>query len=304
MADEPKHAGAPSALAEREPVVLPRLLKPRAVSLRAVGLIMGAELLAFAIVVLTNSVLGSVALVLGGLVMWSFHRRAEAQRAIAGTERGRELLDLNRVEEAAVVLDEVLARRSTPAHTRPLAAFNRALVALRLARYHEARVRLDAVLESGWLENRRFLQNFAPVVYASAMLVAVLQGDLDAAAAYHKKGRRNAFDLERHWFVAESFDLARRERWTDLLNKFERSWEAIEGTVSGVGIRQLQLLKAYALERLSVREDNYRGLHSGDDEARALLHGIRPGRFDHLAAQWPELREFMQSHRLTDPAGH
>jgi len=301
VADEPKQAADPSALAEREPAALPRLLKPRTVTLRTVGAIVGVEALAFVIALLTQSVMGSIGLVLGGLVLWSFHRRAELQRAIAGTERGRELLDLNRVDEAAVALDEVLARRSTPPHTRPLAAFNRALVALRLARYREARVRLDAVLDSGWLENRRFLQNFAPVVYASAMLVAVLQGDLAAAAAYHQKGRRSVFDLERHWFVAESFELARRERWTDLLNKFERSWEAIEGTVSGVGIRQLQLLKAYALARVGEREDNYRGLHSGE-ETRALLHGIRPGRFDHLAVQWPELREFMQAHRLTADA--
>jgi hypothetical protein len=51
------------------------------------------------------------------------------------------------------------------------------------------------------------------------------------------------------------------------------------------------------LTRLGEREDNYRGLHSGQ-EVSALLHGIRPGRFDYLAQRWPELREFMQTHRL------
>ena len=301
MADEPQSAAeSSSALAEREVIALPRLLKPRAVSLRAIGVVMAAEFAALGFVLLTNSVWGSVGLALGGIVLWSFHRRTEAQRSIAGTERARELLDLNRVDEAAAALDVVLARRSTPPHTRPLAAFNRALVALRLGRYSEARARLDGVLESGWLDNRKFLQNFAPAVYASAMLVAVLEGDLDSAERYHQKGRRNAFDLERHWFVAESFNLARRERWNELLNRFEHSWEAIEGTVSGAGIRQLQLLKAYALTRASEHQDNYRGLHSGE-EIRALLHGIRPGRFDHLVGQWPELREFMQAHRLTGP---
>ena len=297
MVDEVEQATEPTALAEREPIALPRLLSPRQVSLRAIGVVVAVEVAAFSLAVVTQfGAAFGVALV--GILVWSFHRRAESQRALASIERARELLDLNRAEEAATELDQLLARRSTPPHTRPLAAFNRALVDLRRARYAHARARLDAVLDSGWLENRRFLQNFAPLVHAAAMLVAVLEGDLEAAERYHRAGRSSAFDLDRHWFVAESFDLARRERFTELLSKFERSWEAIEGTVSGTGIRQLQLLEAYALSRVSGREDHYRGLHSGQ-EIHALLHGIRPGRFDHLAAQWPELREFMQSHRLT-----
>jgi tetratricopeptide (TPR) repeat protein len=292
VADEP----TPTALAEREHS-LPRLISPPAVTGRVIGVVIAAEVVAFGIIGVTGSLVGGFGPVLGALLLWSFHRRTAAQLSISQIEKARELLDLDRVDEAATMLDEVLARRSTPPHTRPLAAFNRALVAFRRGRFAEARARLDAVLESGWLENRRFLQNFAPVVHAAAMLVAVLQGDLEAAERYHSKGRRNAFDLDRHWFVAESFELARRERWTDLLAKFERSWEAIEGTVSGAGIRQLQLLEAYARTRLGAGEDNYRGQHSGE-QIHALLHGIRPGRFDHLASQWPELREFMQAFRL------
>jgi hypothetical protein len=304
VADEPQtaHSGdernrLSQALAEREPAALPRLLSPRSVSLRAAGVVFGVEIGALTLAIATSSFWAPFGLAVGGILVWSVHRRTEAQRALTGIERARELVDLNRADEAAVALDDVLTRRATPPHTRPLAAFNRGLVALRKGRFAEARARFDGVLASGWLDNRKFLQSFAPAVYASAMLVAVLQGDLEAAARYHRDGRKNPFDLERHWFVAESFDLARRERFSELIAKLERSWEAIEGTVSGVGIRQLQLLEAYARARVGAREDNYRGLHSGD-EIHGLLHGIRPGRFEHLAAQWPELREFMQAHRL------
>ncbi|HLT38531.1 MAG TPA: hypothetical protein VK034_19725 [Enhygromyxa sp.] len=298
MTEEPEQDTRQTALAERDQAVLPRLLSPRAVSLRALGVVALAELGVVGLAMLSHSFFVSCGLAVGAILVWSVHRRGEAQRAVARIERARELLDLSRVDEASAVLDEILARRSTPPHLRPLAAFNRALVALRHARFDEARARLDGVLSSGWLERRRYLQNFAPTVYASVMLVAVLQGDLEAAERYHQLGRSNSFDLDRHWFVAESFDLARRERFAELLAKLERSWEAIEGTVSGVGIRQLQLLEAYALARLSEREDNYRGQHSGQ-EIHSRLHGIRPGRFDHLAAQWPELREFMQAKGLT-----
>ncbi len=298
VADEPAQPRDQAALVER-PRALPKLLSPRAVTLRSLGVVMAAEITAMTLALVTSSFWLPFGVTLTVILLWSFHRRSEAQLAITGIERARELLDLNRVDEAAAALDEVLARRSTPPHTRPLAAFNRALVALRRGEFADARARLDAVLESGWLEGRKFLQNFAPPVYASAMLVAVLEGDLEAAERYHQQGRRNAFDLDRHWFVAESFDLARRGAFSELLDRFERSWEAIEGTVSGAGVRQLQLLEAYALTRLAEREDHYRGMHSGR-EIHALLHGIRPGRFDHLAASWPELRDFMQAHGLLE----
>jgi tetratricopeptide (TPR) repeat protein len=288
--------GAALVATQRVPT-LPKLVTPRQVSVRAVGVVLAAEFLTGLVAIATATFWTPFALMLAAILVWSVRRRTEAQRAITGVERGRELLDLNRVDEAEAALDQVLARPATPSHTRPLAAFNRGLVALRQGRFAEARARLDAVLASGWLDNRKYLQNFAPVVYASAMLVAVLEGDLEAADRYHRDGRQNPLDLDRHWFVAEAFYLARSERFTELLTKFERSWEAIEGTVSGSGIRQLQLLQAYALTRVSEHEDNYRGQHSGH-EVHALLHGIRRGRFANLAAQWPELREFMVANRL------
>jgi len=129
------------------------------------------------------------------------------------------------------------------------------------------------------------------------MVAAVLDGDLEAADHWRAEGHRSPANLERHWFVADAFCLARREQWNALLQLLDRHWDAIEGTVSGVGIRQLQLLRALALTRLHQDEDNYRGLHSGE-EIDALLHGIRPGRFDHLSRSWPALREFMAARHL------
>ena len=276
---------------------LPKLLEPRQVSLRAFGAVIGVELLAFFTWLATDLLVLPCAILFAGLFAWTFIRRGNAHKTITANERARELLDLNRVDEAAALLDELLASRSTPANLKPLTAFLRGLVALVKGEHAEARSRLRAVLESGWLANRRTLQSLAPSVYATACLAATLDGDLEAAASWREQGQRSAASLDRHWFVADAFLLARRERWTELLPTLERNWDAIEGTVSGVGIRQLQLLEAYALTRIAEREDNYRGVHSGH-EITALLHGVRPGRFDYLAVNWPELREFMQAHGL------
>jgi hypothetical protein len=292
-ADDSDEAGP---LAQRG-TALPKLLRPRQVSLRTLGVVLMAELAVFIGWVATGMTWLSFALLFGGLFAWSFRRRADLHRALTGSERARELLDLGNVEESGRLLDQLLASRRTPPNIRPFAAYYRALVAARRGEFEQARRRLQDVIDSGWLANHRTLQNLAPAVYASAMLLAVLDGDLAGAERWRSEGQRCAANLERHWFVPDSFLLARRNAWMELLRKLESNWDAIEGTVSGVGIRQLQMLEAYALARLGEREDNYRGHHSGR-EISTLLHGIRPGRFDYLAHRWPELREFMLTHHL------
>jgi hypothetical protein len=286
-------------LAERE-AKLPKLLKPRQVTLRSLAVVLVAELVVLVGWFATGMTWLSFALLFAGLFAWSFRRRADVHRSLTTSERARELLDLGNVDESAQLLDQLLASRRTPPNIRPFAAFYRALVSIRRGEFEQARARLQAVIDSGWLGNHRTLQNLAPAVYASSMLIAVLDGDLAGAERWRSEGQRCAANLERHWFVPDTFLLARRNAWTELLRKLETSWDAIEGTVSGVGIRQLQMLEAYALARLGEREDNYRGHHSGR-EISTLLHGIRPGRFDYLAHRWPELREFMLTHHLLAP---
>ncbi|PRQ03751.1 hypothetical protein ENSA5_13010 [Enhygromyxa salina] len=295
--DNPSEPTDKAELAVREDAPLPRLLKPREVSMRAFGAVLGAELFALVGWYLTGWPWLSFGLLFAGLLAWTFRRRGNTHRAIAANERARELLDLGQTDEATALLDQLLSARQTPANIRPFAAYYRALVSIRRGEFGDARARIRAVVESGWLGNRRTLQSLAPAVYASAMLACVLDGDTQAADRWRAEGHRCAANLKRHWFVADAFMAARRNHWDELLRALETSWDAIEGTVSGAGIRMLQLLEAYALARVGERQDNYRGLHSGR-EINALLHGIRPGRFDHLARRWPELREFMRARGL------
>lgn len=283
----------------KRPAALPKLLKPRQVSLRAFGVVLAAELVVFFGWLATGMTWLSFGLLFAGLFAWSFRRRGDVHRALTSSERARELLDLEHVDASAQLLDHLLASRRTPPNVRPFAAYYRALVAIRRGEFEQARARLQGAIDSGWFGNRRSLQGLAPAVYASAMLLAVLEGDLNAAERSREEGQRCAANLERHWFVPDSFLLARRSAWAELLRKLETNRDAIEGTVSGIGMRQLQMLEAYALTRLGEREDNYRGHHSGR-EISALLHGIRPGRFDYLAHRWPELREFMLAHHLLE----
>ena len=287
------------ALNERAPTQ-PRLLTPRQVALRTVGVVFAVEFVVLLAWFVSGTTWVGFALLFAGLFGWSFRRRGDVQRALTLSERARELLELGNVDEAAKLLDDLLTGNRAPPNARPLPAYYRSLVSIRRGEFEQARERLQGVINSGWLENRRSLQSLAPAVYATAMMNAVLEGDLVEAERWRSEGQRCAANLDRHWFIPDIFLLARRNAWTELLRKLETSHDAIEGTVSGIGIRQLQMLEAYALARLGEREDNYRGHHSGR-EISALLQGIRPGRFDYLARRWPELREFMLAHHLLAP---
>ncbi len=291
-------ATASSALVSQRPEVhLPKLATPRQASVRAVGVILLAETLAGVAWALSSSAWLGFGVLFGAVFAWSFRRRADLQRALTQNERARELLDLGQIDEAEALLNTLITQHRTPPNIRPFAAYYRGLAAMRRGAYTEARARLESVIESGWLGNRRSLQNLAPAIYAAATLAAVLDGELEIAEKWRAEGHRCPANLERHWFVADGFTLARTERWIELLTLLDQRWDAIEGTISGVGIRQLQLLKALALTRLNERGDNYRGLFSGE-EIGALIHGLRPGRFDHLSTSWPALAEFMRSRHL------
>ncbi|NVB39996.1 hypothetical protein G6O69_19280 [Pseudenhygromyxa sp. WMMC2535] len=288
---------APQAAQKTRPPELPKLLTPRQTSLRAVGMVFGAEIVIGVLWALSQSAWLALGLFVGAAMLWGRQRRGNLQAAMTANERAREFLDLGALDDAEAVLDEVLASRRTPPSIRCFAAYYRALTSLRRGDYADARARLHGVLDSQWVNNGRTLQGIAPGVYASMALAATLDGDLEDAERWRELGRRSPASLERHWFVSDAYVLARRQRWTELLEFLERHQDAIEGTVSGVGIRQLQLLKAFALTQLQEREDNYRGLHSGED-IHAMLHGTRRGRFDHIAKRWPELRAFMAAHHL------
>src|SRR5690606_13652391 len=68
---EAEQAAGQTALAEREEPSLPRLLTPRQVSWRAIGVVLAAELGALGLALLTNSMAGGLGIALAAIVVWS-----------------------------------------------------------------------------------------------------------------------------------------------------------------------------------------------------------------------------------------
>ena len=132
----------------------------------------------------------------------------------------------------------------------------------------------------------------APIVYSGAALAATLDGDLREAGRLQAEGKAQSSSLQRYWYLSDAALMARERRFSQLLRYVEEHREAAEGTITGLSMRRLQLLEAFATHELAKGEDEYRGLHSGAD-IKAMLHGIRAGRLDTMALRWGELREFM-----------
>ncbi len=280
---------------------LPTLRGPHYQTLRSLGVLVGVELAVVPIALATLNPMLAALLPVTLFFAWVFWLRRQSNEALKACNQGADLLDRGRFEAAEQVLDDVLVRRRMVTHLQPLAAYHRARIELFRGNLEGARVRLVAVMASGWFGPNRMLQALAPQVQSALALTAALQGDLDAAERSLADGKAGPNSLERWWYLADAVVTLRRGRPAELIRQLDEQRDDIEATLSGRGLRQLQLLEAFALTQLAEREDNYRGVHSGAD-IDALLHGQRPGTFDFMAGSWPQLRDFMHSRRLFAPA--
>lgn len=286
----------PHALAPRASK-LPTLRGPAYPTLRSLAVLVGVELLVVPAMLMTASPLLAIVLATTLFATWALWMRRKGAAVLQACNRGADLLDRGRLDEAEQLLEQVLARDRAITQLMPVAAFHRARIELQRGNLADAQARLSALLASGWFAPGKLLQSLAPQVQATLALVAALRNELELATQVLGAGKAGPSSLDRWWVLPEAVLELRRGRHGEVLRRIAEQREDLEATLSGRGLRQLQLLEAYALACVVEREDNYRGTHSIGD-VDALLHGVRPGSFDFMAVEWPGLREFMQAKRL------
>lgn len=276
---------------------LPTLRGPHYPTLRSLGMLFGIELVTIPLALMALNPMVAALLPVVLFVAWVLWLRRQTHEVLQACNQGADLLDRGRFDEAERVLDDVLSPRRVITHLQPVAAYHRARLELFRGNLAEARARLMSLLASGWFRPGRMLQALAPQVQSMLALTAALQGDLEAAERAVVEGKAGPSSLDRWWYLPDAVLALRRGRPAEVIARMDEQRDDIEATLSGRGLRQLQLLEALALAQLAEREDNYRGTHSGAD-VDALLHGLRPGSFDFMVESWPQLREFMQVRRL------
>jgi hypothetical protein len=293
MSESPGRALVP------KPTTMPTLRGPHYPTVRSLAVLLGIELVTIPLALAALNPMMAALLPVGLFLTWVFWLRRQTHEVLQACNQGADLLDRGRFDEAERILDDVLFGRRVVTHLQPVAAYHRARLEMFRGNLDGARERLVAVLDSGWFRPGRMLQALAPQVQSMLALTAALQGDLEQAERSIAEGKAGPSSLDRWWYLPDAVVALRRNRAAEVIGRMDEQRDDIEATLSGRGLRQLQLLEAFALARLAEREDNYRGVHSGAD-VDALLHGLRPGMFDFMAVSWPELREFMQARRLLD----
>lgn len=211
---------------------------------------------------------------------------------------GMALLGANRLDEAEKVFEDLCHKCRASPYLHAMSVQYRAMVDLHRGSFDRSAALLQSVIDSGWIQGRRGLMNYHyPVVLGQLAVVRGLQGrTADATELLAEARHRLSEPRKASLLLVEAIVLAREERFDDVIATIDARWSDAEAQLTPVNMRALRLIEAYALERRA--GGNYRA-EANDSDARRALGGarpFRPGEFDYLVAEWPELREFLQAH--------
>ena len=161
------------------------------------------------------------------------------------------------------------------------------------------------LLDSGWLHalkgNLAFL---SPSVHAEAGLVQALTGDLEAAGRLLEAARIRLSDVRKPVIaLPEAVVRARRELWAECVEAIEKHRDRARGLMRPDDTRALALVEALALSRLAKLGYREGARERRPDQAIAEAKPARPGEFDYLGQQWPEMAELLQARVYAEPPG-
>jgi hypothetical protein len=150
---------------------------------------------------------------------------------------------------------------------------------------------LTRVEASGKLGSK---MTFPGVVPDQISLCHGVLGNVAEARRWLEEAKRRRGELPYDFsLMPESVLLCREGRFDAVVPTVDGRWREAEAAGAGQ-VKQLRLLKAFALDRL--------GAEAERAEQLAALKPFRPGEFDYLGTRWPELRAFIESNGLSAPA--
>jgi hypothetical protein len=222
-------------------------------------------------------------------------RRSRSNALLAQNEKATELLERGELDRAADLFDRLAAQARSLPWIHTLLIYNRGCVDLYRGDFETARDRFLGALGSGWLRPNGVLSTIAPKVHARLATASALAGRLDEAKEWSRAGKAMPSAVLRDWLLPDAIVLARDEDWSAVIRLLDEGWRQAEGGLTVGRLRELQVLKAFALEQTSM--DHYRS-SQGEGEIKQVLAGVRAGQLDYLARHWPALEDFLRRRSL------
>lgn len=227
---------------------------------------------------------------------------------IARGGRARELLDFNegavaklqagRADEAAVELDALCKRARVVPRYHALFVLNRGVTAMQQGEFETASRLFGEVLRSDQLPGRnKAWQMYKGLALSGAGEAAIRLGRISEAEAA-LEAARSELSEERRVTLAplEAMINLRSDRPEHAERALSEHWDSLQGMVSGATMREVCLLRAFALSKLDSSGDR-RSLRKQLEEA---ARPFEPGRYDNLARHWPEFGEYLRGAGFID----
>lgn len=214
-----------------------------------------------------------------------YHRHAQLQ-AVEENQSAVLLLNAGDVDEAADVFERLTeSERHTRAH--PIYVFNRAVAYMLQGRLKRAFSLFNAVKHS-----RHFHfgagRGYLPLMYIEMASCLALMGHLEDARDHLRRAHKGLAgpDLARTAFPEAVVGL-RAGRPNAVIQRLSKQWRLAEDLLRVPTMRALRLLLAFAYELDGADPAHVARLLSAIDDPR-------PGEFDWVCTEWPELREFVR----------
>ncbi len=180
----------------------------------------------------------------------------------------------------------VQGRFGWPFFLRRMSTYNLAQSLLRQGKYDEALAALvDADRKGGWITIDGSLA-------ASLSMVHALSNRMELAEEWLVEARQRyvgvATVTQFPTLQVEVIVDLRRGRFADVQRHLDENWSKIEYSMKGESLRPLRLLRAFS----TTQTGDYRAKPTVASLV-APLEPTRPGEFDYLAVEWPELSQFL-----------
>lgn len=213
----------------------------------------------------------------------------EGAAAVSKNQNAIELLNSGNLHDAAREFEQ-LSRTEVKQSAHAVYVFNRAVTYMLEARLKKAMSLFNAVYHSRTFD-RGPNGGYEPYLHAEMATCLGLMGMTNEAKTHREYAKRTLHASEQFRMVfADSVIALRRRDPKAALWVMDQNWDTAFEQLRPPSFRGLMVLRAFALYLDGDTGSQYEGL------VRATKP-TRPGEFDYLGIQWPEMRKFLKMNR-------